>query len=108
MHEDSSVSKAYASLSLPATPYELRDAIERAHLDDGAEPYIEIMDHTGFPFLEPYLEDGNDLYALNALAEKLATLEDVVSTATHFVLRKYKDNNVIYGAVPVDERGTEF
>ena len=75
MHEDSSVSKAYASLSLPATPYELRDAIERAHLDDGAEPYIEIMDHTGFPFLEPYLEDGNDLYALNALAEKLATLE---------------------------------
>lgn len=75
MHEDSSVSKAYASLSLPATPYELRDAIERAHLDDGAEPYIEIMDHTGFPFLEPYLEDGNDLYALNALAEKQATLE---------------------------------
>ena len=42
------------------------------------------------------------------VAEKLATLEDVVSTATHFVLRKYKDNNVIYGAAPVDERGTEF
>ncbi|MBQ2546571.1 MAG: Lrp/AsnC family transcriptional regulator [Clostridia bacterium] len=42
------------------------------------------------------------------VAEKLATLEDVVSTATHFVLRKYKDNNVIYGAVPVDERGNEF
>ena len=42
------------------------------------------------------------------VAEKLATLEDVVSTATHFVLRKYKDNNVVYGAVPTDERGTEF
>lgn len=42
------------------------------------------------------------------VAEKLATLEDVVSTATHFVLRKYKDNNVVYGAVPVDERGNEF
>ena len=42
------------------------------------------------------------------VAEKLATLEDVVSTATHFVLRKYKDNHVIYGAVPVDERGNEF
>ena len=39
------------------------------------------------------------------VAEKLATIEDVISTATHFVLRKYKDNNVIYGAVPVDERG---
>ena len=42
------------------------------------------------------------------VAQKLATLEDVVSTATHFVLRKYKDNNVVYGAVPVDERGNEF
>lgn len=76
MHEDLSVSKAYAGLSLPATPYELLDAIERAHLDDGAKPYIEILDHTRFPFLKPYLEDGNDLYALNALAEKLAALEE--------------------------------
>ncbi len=39
------------------------------------------------------------------VAEKLATLEDVISTSTHFILRKYKDNNIIYGAVPVDERG---
>ncbi len=39
------------------------------------------------------------------VAEKLATIEDVISTATHFVLRKYKDNGIVYGAVPVDERG---
>lgn len=39
------------------------------------------------------------------VAEKLATIEDVISTSTHFMLRKYKDNNVIYGSVPVDERG---
>ncbi len=42
------------------------------------------------------------------VAEKLATIEDVLSTATHFVLRKYKDNNIIYGAAPVDERGNDF
>lgn len=42
------------------------------------------------------------------VAEKLATIEDVISTSTHFVLRKYKDNNIIYGAVPTDERGLEF
>lgn len=42
------------------------------------------------------------------VAEKLATIEDVLSTSTHFVLRKYKDNNIIYGAAPVDERGNEF
>jgi len=39
------------------------------------------------------------------VAEKLATLEDVTSTATHFVLRKYKDKGLIFGAMPVDERG---
>ena len=39
------------------------------------------------------------------VAEKLATIEDVISTATHFVLRKYKDKGLIYGARPVDERG---
>ena len=39
------------------------------------------------------------------VAEMLATIDDVVSTATHFVLRKYKDNDVIYGSVPGDERG---
>ena len=76
MHRQSAVSEAYAELTLPATPYELRDAIERAHLDDGAEMFIELTDYTDFPFLEPYLEDVNDLYALNTLAEKLASLED--------------------------------
>ena len=39
------------------------------------------------------------------VAMKLAPLEDVISTATHFVLRKYKDKGVVYGAEPIDERG---
>ena len=39
------------------------------------------------------------------VARKLATLEDVVATATHFVLRKYKDKGVIYGPAVIDERG---
>ena len=39
------------------------------------------------------------------VAQKLATIEDVISTATHFVLRKYKDKGVIYGVEEVDERG---
>ena len=42
------------------------------------------------------------------VAQKLATIEDVISTATHFVLRKYKDKGVIYGVVDVDERGNYF
>ncbi|MBQ9162843.1 MAG: Lrp/AsnC family transcriptional regulator [Clostridia bacterium] len=39
------------------------------------------------------------------VAQKLAPIEDVVSTATHFVLRKYKDKGIIYGAEEPDERG---
>lgn len=39
------------------------------------------------------------------VANKLAPIEDVVSTATHFVLKKYKDKGIIYGAPEVDERG---
>ncbi len=39
------------------------------------------------------------------VARKLAPIEDVISTATHFVLRKYKDKGVIYGPAVQDERG---
>ncbi len=39
------------------------------------------------------------------VAQKLAPIEYVISTATHFVLRKYKDKGIIYGAEQVDERG---
>lgn len=40
------------------------------------------------------------------VAQKLATLEYVQSTATHFVLRKYKDKGTIYGPCETDMRGT--
>ncbi len=38
------------------------------------------------------------------VAYKLAPLESVVSTATHFVLKKYKDKGVIYKSDLKDER----
>lgn len=38
------------------------------------------------------------------VAEKLATLDQVISTATHFVLKKYKDYGVIFTHEPEDER----
>lgn len=39
------------------------------------------------------------------VANKLAPMEDVVATATHFVLKKYKDKGIVYGVPEVDERG---
>ena len=40
------------------------------------------------------------------VAQKLAPIESIVSTSTHFVLRKYKGKGVIYGPCEVDLRGT--
>ncbi len=38
------------------------------------------------------------------VAEKLAPIDSVLSCATHFVLKKYKDNNVIFNKVHKDDR----
>lgn len=38
------------------------------------------------------------------VAEKLALIESVTATATHFMLRRYKDKGVIYKAPHKDER----
>ena len=37
-------------------------------------------------------------------SSKLAPLESVVSTVTHFVLKKYKDHGTVLEAKKVDER----
>ena len=39
------------------------------------------------------------------VSQKLATIDGVVGTATHFVLHKYKDKGVLYDASEIDERG---
>ena len=39
------------------------------------------------------------------VARKLAPIEFVTSTATHFVLKKYKDKGVIYKTPDEDKRG---
>lgn len=40
----------------------------------------------------------------NFVSDKLSTLESVLSTATHFVLKKYKDHGTILGKKHDDER----
>ena len=38
------------------------------------------------------------------VAEKLAPLESVLSTSTHFVLKRYKDDGVIFEKQSSDDR----
>ena len=42
------------------------------------------------------------------VAQKLAPMNSIQSTATHFVLKKYKDKGVNYGIPETDERGYEM
>lgn len=42
------------------------------------------------------------------VAEKLATMDGVTSTATHFVLQTYKDNDVIFAQDDADQRGNSW
>ena len=49
--------------------------------------------------------DGQSLKEVSTfVSEKLSTLEYVLSTATHFVLKKYKDHGTVIEQPRVDER----
>ena len=39
------------------------------------------------------------------VSQKLSTIDAVTSTATHFVLHKYKDKGILYDTQETDERG---
>ncbi|MEG1557924.1 MAG: Lrp/AsnC ligand binding domain-containing protein, partial [Oscillospiraceae bacterium] len=39
------------------------------------------------------------------VAKRLSPMESVLSTATHFVLKKYKERGVIFCDAQIDERG---
>ena len=76
--EDVPNSEAYATLELPASPWELWDAKEKVRLKDGEALYMEIDDYYAFEYLAPHLEELDiSLNELNDLAARLATLDEV-------------------------------
>ena len=74
--------EAYAKLNLPASPWELRDAMEKVRLNEGELLYMEIEGYDAFEYLSPHL-DGLDssLNELNDLAALLSTLDEVQEAA---------------------------
>ena len=75
-------SDAYAKLDLPASPWELWDAMEKVRLQTDDILYMEIEDYFAFEYLSPHL-DGLDisLNELNDLAAQLAALDEVQGIA---------------------------
>ena len=80
--EDVPNNEAYAKLDLPASPWELWDAMEKVRLNEGEQLYMEIEDYEAFGYLAPYL-DGLDisLIELNDLAALLSPLDEVQEAA---------------------------
>ena len=73
---------AYATLDLPASPWELWDAMEKVRLKDGEALYMEIDDYYAFEYLAPHLGELDiSLSELNDLAARLAVLDEVQGIA---------------------------
>ena len=74
--------EAYAKLDLPASPWELWDALDKVRLQTDDILYMEIEDYDAFAYLAPHL-DGLDisLNELNDLAALLSALDEVQEVA---------------------------
>ena len=74
--------ESYAKLDLPASPWEVVDALDKVRLNEGEQLYMEIEDYDAFEYLSPHL-DGLDisLNELNDLAALLSVLDEVQEVA---------------------------
>ena len=79
---DTPYSAAYAKLGLPASPWEVWDALDKVRLQTDDILYMEIEDYFSFEYLSPHL-DGLDisLNELNDLAALLSVLDEVQEVA---------------------------
>ena len=71
----------YVTLELPADPYTVLDAWERLRPAPDTRVEWEIEDYGEFPVLFPGLQSGEGFPALNALAERLTSLDSRQRTA---------------------------
>ena len=87
--------ESYAKLDLPASPWEVVDALDKVRLNEGEQLYMEIEDYYAFEYLAPHL-DGLEisLNELNDLAALLSALDEVQEVAFDGFLRMEVQNKV--------------
>ena len=74
--------EAYAKLNLPASPWELWDAMDKVRLQTDDILYMEIDDYYAFEYLAPHLEELDiSLNEFNDLAALLSALDEVQEVA---------------------------
>ena len=78
--KDSNLEGAYAEISLPARPYELRRALQKARIGEDTELSVIVNDYGKAVFLsgtQKSTMDARTLRGFNALAAKLAGMNDM-------------------------------
>ena len=98
--------EAYAKLDLPASPWELWDAMEKVRLKDNEALYMEIDDYYAFEYLAPHLGELDiSLNELNDLAAQLAALDEVQGIAFEgmFSMEVQKKVNVNGGIITMQD-----
>lgn len=71
----------YSCLELPATYYQLQDAMDKLQMAPGKKPNLELLHPGAFPFLHDHLGSDCDLYQLNTLLTRLEGMSDVEKAA---------------------------
>ena len=64
-----------ADIDLPATEYELEDALQKVRDGEGGQTMLSVERFGDFRYLSGHIGEAENLRALNALAERLAALE---------------------------------
>ncbi len=69
--------------------------------------FSNVVDHYlvsgGYDFL--VIVEGDSLEEISSfVSDKLASIDNVRSTATHFIMKKYKEKGILIGQVPPEER----
>ncbi|MDD3227657.1 MAG: hypothetical protein PHE09_00400 [Oscillospiraceae bacterium] len=97
---DTPESEASASLSLPAEPFALFDALDKAGITQDDTIYFEVEDYFAFECMEPFIADSDNLLELNVLCQKLSQLDERQGTAFEGLLKmevSKKDGSISVG-----------
>lgn len=84
---DSNEERISTQLELPATPYEMLDALERLNHKNSDQIICEIEEFYDFGYLAPFLDEDVRLEELNVLAQKLSTFDRCQSIAYEGLVR---------------------
>ena len=108
---DAPNSEAHARLELPASPWELHDAMDKVQLQENEELYLEIDDYYGFEYLAPHLMELdaslNELHAqarggLIAIVPMRAERDRSGGQAAERALHRRADRaRIQYGRAPI-------